>query len=98
MAIQDKKIPKPSDIKSTPQSFSEKELNDIKDLRTQLNQSTLQFGQLYINKLRLEEQEKILKQQLAELESKELNLAKSLSGKYGKGSINLETGTFIPSE
>ena len=98
MAIQESKIPKPSDIKSTPQSFTEKELNDIKDLRSKLNQSTIQFGQLYINKLRLEEQEKILKSQLSELENKEIKIAKELSEKYGKGSINLETGTFIPSE
>ena len=36
------------------------------------------------------------KEVLAELEKQEVNLAKTLSDKYGKGSIDLESGTFTP--
>ena len=93
-----KKIPSPTDIKTSPVSFSPEELNELKQLRTDLSTMTAQFGQLAINKIKLEEQETILKKQLAELEQKENNLAKSLTNKYGKGSIDLETGTFTPSE
>tara|TARA_R110000744_G_scaffold37837_4_gene86475 strand:+ start:1290 stop:1583 length:294 start_codon:yes stop_codon:yes gene_type:complete len=96
MAIQDKKIPKPSDIKSSPTSFSEQELKEIKDLRMSLNTLTFQFGQLSVEKIKLEEQENIFKNQFKDLENKEISIAKKLSSKYGKGSIDIETGTFIP--
>ena len=96
MAIQDKRIPKPSDIKSSPTSFSEEELKEIKDLRMSLNTLTFQLGQVYIEKIKIEEQENIFKNQLKDLEKKEISIAKTLSSKYGKGSIDIETGTFIP--
>jgi len=97
MAISNK-IPSPQDIKTSPTSFSPEELKQLKNLRTELSNMTAQFGQLYVNKIKLEEQETILKKQLAELEQKETILAKSLTTKYGKGSIDLETGTFTPTE
>ena len=96
MAIQDKRIPKPSDIKTSPTSFSEEELKEIKDLRMSLNTLTFQLGQVYIEKIKIEEQENIFKNQLKDLEKKEISIAKTLSSKYGKGSIDIETGTFIP--
>ena len=97
MAIQDKKIPSPSNIKKSPTSFSEQELKEIKDLRMSLNTLTFQLGQVYIEKMKIEEQENIFKNQLKELEKNEITIAKKLSSKYGKGSIDIETGTFIPS-
>ena len=97
MAIQGKKIPKPSDIKSSSTSFTESELKEIKDLKMSLNTLVFQLGQIYIEKLNLEETENNLKNQLKNLEKKEASLAKKLSSKYGKGSIDIETGTFTPS-
>ena len=97
MAIQDKKIPTPSNIKTSPTSFSELELKEIKDLRMSLNTLTFQLGQVYIEKMKIEEQENIFKNQLKDLEKKEISIAKKLTSKYGKGSIDIETGTFIPS-
>ena len=95
MAIE-QKIPTPEEIKSTPQSFTEQEINQLKDLRNKLNQITIQFGQISVSKVKLEENEERLKKELSDLEKQEINVAKSLSNKYGKGSINLETGTFTP--
>ena len=97
MAIQDKKIPKPSDIKSSPISFSEEELKEIKDLRLSLDTVTFQLGRISVEKIKLEESENTLKNQLKTLEKKEISIAKKLSNKYGNGSIDIETGTFIPS-
>ena len=65
---------------------------------SEINQTTVQFGQLAINKLKLEEAENTIKKQLSELEKEEINIAKSLSDKYGKGSLDIETGTFTPAE
>jgi len=97
MAI-DKKIPSPSEVKSAPVSFSQEELNEIRDLRTELNQITFQLGQININKIRIENTEILIKKDLINLEEKESKIAKKLSDKYGKGSIDIETGTFIPAK
>jgi len=97
MAIQDKKIPKPSDIKSSPTSFSEPELKEIKDLRLSLDTLIFQLGRISVEKIKLEETKNTLKNQLKDLEKKEVSIAKKLSSKYGKGSIDIETGSFIPS-
>ena len=98
MAIQNKKAPSPSELKSSPQSFTERELNDLKDLRKEISDLTLNFGQLSINLIKLEEVRNDLKKQLSNLEKKEKDIAKSLSDKYGKGSINLDSGTFTPTK
>ena len=97
MAIQDKRIPKPSDIKTSPTSFSKEELKEIKDLRLSLDTITFQLGRIVVEKIKLEDTEIQLKKQLKDLEIKEISIAKKLSSKYGKGSIDTETGTFIPS-
>ena len=94
----DNKIPSPSEVKSSPTSFSPEELNEIKALRIELNQITFQLGQININKIRIENTEAIIKKELLDLEKKEQNIAKKLSDKYGKGSIDIETGTFIPAK
>ena len=91
------KIPTPQEILTSPTSFSPEELNELKKLRTEISQTTAQFGQLFISKIKLEEQEILLKKQLATLEKKETKIAEDLTKKYGKGSIDLETGTFTPS-
>ena len=100
MAIQKRTqpIPSPTEIKQNPQPFSEQELNQLKELRQKITTLTHQFGQLSISKYKLEQTEKGLLKQLSDLEKEESNIAKTLSSKYGEGSINLESGTFTPSK
>ena len=98
MAIQERKIPTPSEIKTTPQSFTEQELNQLKELRRKLNDAVIKLGQLSLNKIRLENSEKEIKKEIFNLEKEETNIAKELSKKYGDGSINLESGTFTSSK
>ena len=95
MAIK-QKLPSPQEIKNTPQAFNKQEINDIKELRNKINNLSFQFGQLYIRKIELEKEEISLKKELESLEKEEINIAKKLTNKYGKGSIDLKTGTFTP--
>ena len=83
---------------TTPEvkQFTEEELKSLTDLQTRSQNTTLQFGQLYLAKIRLEEQETALKNYAKSIEEEEANLAKELSDKYGKGSINIDTGEFTP--
>jgi hypothetical protein len=97
MAIE-KKIPSPSEITGEAKKFTPEEVQELQDLQSQITQLTLSFGQLSLSKIKLEEQDAFLKSQLNILEEKETNLAKSLSDKYGKGSLNIETGEFTSIE
>ena len=83
---------------SEVQKFSKEELETLTNLQSKSQNIVFQFGQLYMSKLRLEEQEDNLLAYSRDLEEQESKLAKSLSDKYGKGSINIETGEFTPSE
>ena len=80
------------------QKFTEEELTSLKEIQSKSQSATLKCGQLYLSKLRLEEQESFLKSQIKELEQEEANIAQQLSDKYGKGSIDIETGEFTPTE
>ena len=77
-----------------PLSESEKEqLQEV----VQMNQAIQQaLGNLAVRRINLENEETRLKQQLSTNSQKETELAKKLESKYGKGSVNLETGTFTP--
>ena len=78
--------------------FTEEELNKLTTLQKKTQQSTFQFGQLYLSKIKLQEQENALKDHVSSLEQEEIKLAEGLNAKYGKGSINMETGEFTPTE
>ena len=69
-----------------------------KTTRGSTNESTIQqaLGNLAVRKINLESEETRLKQQLSTNSQKETELAQKLESKYGKGSVNLETGTFTP--
>ena len=97
MAIK-QKVPSPQEVKNTPQSFTKQELNELKNLRDRIDEISFQFGQLSIQKIKLEEQESTLKNKLKSIEKEETTIAKKLTDKYGKGSIDLETGTFATLE
>ena len=77
-----------------PLSESEKEqLQEV----VQMNQAIQQaLGNLAVRRINLENEETRLKQPLSTNSQKETELAQKLESKYGKGSVNLETGTFNP--
>ena len=82
----------------TPKKFTEEELNQLQDLQSQLNKTIAEFGNLQISKIKLEKEENKLKNQLTILEKKEIEIAKNLTEKYGKGRLDTETGEFTPVE
>jgi len=80
------------------QKFTEEELEQLTTLQTKSQNATFQFGQLYLSKIKLEEQEASLKNYIKSLEDEERQIAQDLTDKYGKGSINIETGEFTPTD
>ena len=76
--------------------FSEEELKSLQELQGTYNQITMALGQLEISRYAMVEREDSLKAALLETKEKENELAKGLTDKYGKGSLNIETGEFTP--
>ena len=79
-----------------PKKFTQEELKELQDLQEKLNTLSFQFGQIQISKIKIQNQEDYLKNQLASLTTEENEVAKKLTDKYGKGNLDLETGEFIP--
>ena len=76
--------------------FTEEELKSLQDLQGTYQQITLAMGQLSLSRINLDAQEETLKSTLAETRAKEQDLAKELTEKYGKGTLNVDTGEFTP--
>ena len=76
--------------------FTEEELKSLQDLQGTYQQITLAMGQISLSKIQLENREKSVLNTLNEVRDKENELAKELTEKYGKGSLNIETGEFTP--
>ena len=76
--------------------FTEEELNSLQTLQANYQQITLAMGQVSLSKIQLENREQSILDTLSEVREKENELAKELTEKYGKGSLNIETGEFTP--
>ena len=76
--------------------FTEDELKSLQELQGTYNQITMAMGQLSLSRLGLDGQEEQLKTTLVDTRTKENELAKSLTEKYGKGTLNIDNGEFTP--
>ena len=94
----EEKIPSPEEIKNEPQKFTQEEINSLKGFQTRLDNIITQFGKINLSRIKLDEQENLLKDEVKKIENEEKELAQKLSDKYGRGSLDIETGTFTPAE
>ena len=92
------KIPSPEEIKNEPQKFTQEEIDSLKGFQTRLDNIITQFGKINLSRIKLDEQEILLKGEIKKIENEERELAQKLSDKYGRGSLDIETGTFTPAE
>ena len=83
--------------------FSEEEFKSLQDLQNSYQQKQLQFGQLRVQRLLLQQQidgldnaETQLEAEYGEIQQTERNLVKSLNEKYGPGNLDPATGVFTP--
>ena len=94
----EEKIPSPQEIKGEVKKFTEEEIKSLRSFQSRMEQVVTQLGRVHLSKIRLNEQENILKDEIKKIEREEQELAQTLTNKYGKGSLDIETGTFTPSE
>tara|TARA_R100001244_G_C5130958_1_gene125760 strand:+ start:179 stop:460 length:282 start_codon:yes stop_codon:yes gene_type:complete len=81
--------------------FTEEEINNLKSLQQEYVNVQNTFGGLKIRQLNLQRQLETIDEQklelevgLTQLQNQEKALYKSLEDKYGRGTLDLDTGTF----
>ena len=78
------------------EKFTAEELKSLTDIRDKFSEVSYKIGQIRIQKIQLDEQEKIVLKELDDNFNKEKSVAKTLLDKYGKGTIDIDSGEFIP--
>lgn len=85
--------------------FTEDELKSLQDLQNSYQEKQLQFGQLRVQRLLVQQQldtidstETQLEAEYSEIQETERKLVESLNEKYGPGSLDPQTGVFTPTE
>lgn len=86
-----------------PIKLSEKELNELNNIQVKFQEKVVQFGQLYLDNMILEEKRKALfdhedslKKEMEEIKNLEKQWIDSIASKYGNGNLSLKDGTFTP--
>ena len=84
--------------------FSEEELKSLQDLQNSYQGKQLQFGQLRVQRLLVQQQldaiddtEAKLEVEYGEVQETERKLVQELNKKYGPGNLDPATGVFTPS-
>lgn len=90
---------------SEPVKFTQEELDGLAKLQAKYQEKTFMFGQLYLDKLSLDERQKQIAEAESNLKNEFLAVQKeeevwlnNITSKYGEGSLSLKDGTFIPSK
>jgi len=83
--------------------FTEDELKSLQDLQNAYQGKQLQFGQLRVQRLLVQQQldsiddaEAKLEVEYGEVQETERSLVKALNDKYGPGNLDPATGVFTP--
>lgn len=84
--------------------FTQEELDQIKSLQTKYSEIGIQLVQIKLAKKnaidyldKLEQQEETLTEEILQANESEKLIAEQFSQKYGIGSLDMETGLFVPS-
>ena len=82
----------------TKKVLTEEEVKKVKDFQQKLVSLTSQLGENEVRMMELKSQKNVLNEYFLNIRKEEQTLAGELEKKYGKGSISLETGEFLPIE
>jgi hypothetical protein len=78
------------------QKLTQEELGTIRELQEKNRAVVLEFGEIEIITLNVAKRKENAVKFLDELRTQEQEFGKALSEKYGDGSVDLESGEFIP--
>jgi len=72
------------------------EIDVLKKIQEDTNALIREFGQIKLSEISLEQRTERAENFLEQLKLREKDAAEKLEAKYGKGSLNVETGELIP--
>ena len=88
---------------SETKKFTEEELKQVQELRDRMSKLVANFGELKLEQILHEQKGKKLEllevqfnKEYADIQKIELELVKKFNEKYGRGTLDLESGTFSP--
>lgn len=82
----------------TEKKFSKEELDKISEIKSNYDAITLRMGQLHFELDSLNREKNSLEVAFNDNRESEVEFAKQLTQKYGKGSLDISTGIFTPTE
>ena len=81
----------------TKKKFTQEEMDKLKGIRKSFSDVSYKLGQLEMQKLSLEDEKELVVKEMNNIIKSEKDIAKELLDKYGKGTIDIDSGEFIPS-
>ena len=78
--------------------LTKEEMSQIETIKQKSQAINSELGQIELLKLQLKARRQNAEAYLNELQQEETDLAEALEAAYGKGTINLEKGEFLPFE
>ena len=75
--------------------LSTEEVEKLSSLQQQQDNFVIQLGQIEYQKNLLNQQKEDIYSNIKSFENSQIQLAKQLEEKYGRGTVNLESGEFI---
>ena len=88
---------------SENKKFTEEELKEVQVLRDRMSKLVANFGELKLEQILHEQKAKKLElletqfnKEYSDIQTKELELVKKFNEKYGRGTLDLDSGTFSP--
>ena len=83
--------------------FTDEELKEVQVLRNRMSTLVANFGELKLEQImhdqkteNIKKAEENLNKEYSDIQKKELELVKVYNEKYGRGTLDLESGTFTP--
>ena len=83
---------------SKTKKFTDEELKTISEIKQIYDNTTLRIGQLHFEEKQLLNERDELERMFNNNREKEIKFAQELNDKYGKGTLDIETGIFTPVE
>jgi hypothetical protein len=85
--------------------LTQSELDALRQIQDKYQEKLFLFGQLYVERIALEEKYKQLelteiktREEYVDLQKEEQNWLNTVSDKYGDGNLSLKDGTFTPTQ
>ena len=79
-----------------PIKLKTEELDKLKEIQQKNNAVAVELGNVELSKIQIENRREEILAFLKELREEERTLGEELSKNYGTGTLNLETGEFMP--